>query len=97
MRSRTLDGVLASPRAAAVQQLVRIEHEAAYAGRVAGRIKPWQQSSGGAADRRAATSGLRLSEAFAGTECHMTSVHVSGVLYVCEGWSVLGCAEADTT
>jgi hypothetical protein len=49
-RRRTLDGVLASPRANAVQQLVRIEHEAAYAGRVAGRIKPWQGHTD-AADR----------------------------------------------
>lgn len=38
-RRRTLDGVLISPRAEAVQQLVRVEHEAAYAGRVAGRIR----------------------------------------------------------
>ncbi len=36
---RALDSVLESARAQAVQQLVRVEHEAAYAGRVAGRIR----------------------------------------------------------
>jgi len=39
LRRRSLDGPLYSARAAAVQQLVRVEHEDAYAGRVAGRIK----------------------------------------------------------
>jgi hypothetical protein len=76
MCSRTLDGVLASPRASAVQQLVRIEHEAAYAGRVAGRIKPWQQSSGGAADRRAADHGLQCSGASAGTQRNVISMQM---------------------
>lgn len=51
---RTLDGVLASPRAEAVQQLVRIEHEAAYAGRVAGRIGA-KRGNTDSADRRVPT------------------------------------------
>ena len=51
-RRRTLDGVLHTSRAQAVQQLVRVEHEAAYAGRVAGRIQAAPAGTTGGHDER---------------------------------------------